>query len=128
MKDWTYSPTRKLLCRLLRGICRAMPALTSALLGRACRIFMTLSYPEGEATVPPPRRCYLHIPGEQPLDCVLAPPICQIIPNSAQGTGYTLRLGSATYPNLKMKVVDCDRQGTWVFDVETHDHMLPSDP
>ena len=50
-------------------------------------------------------------PGEQPLDCVLAPPICQIIPHSAQGTGYTLRLGSATYPNLKMKVVDCDRQG-----------------
>jgi hypothetical protein len=105
-----------------------MSELTSALVGRACRIFLTLSYPGGEETIPAPRRHYLHVADTEPLEGVLATPTCQSVADPAHGACYALRLGSATYPNLKMKIVDCDRLGTWVFEVETHDHMLPRDP
>ena len=109
-----------------------MKGLTTALLGRACRIFLTLAYPEGpdgESTIPAAKRGFLRITDETPLEtCVLAP-VCQAIPlREGGGAGYSFRLGCATYPNLKMQVVDCDNRGTWVFSVNTHDTMLPSDP
>lgn len=106
-----------------------MKGLTTALLGRACRIFLTLAYPEGEATIPPPKRAYLSLTDPMPLETCLVAPVCQPVPaREGGGNGYALRLGCTTYPHLKMQVVDCDGRGTWVFSVNTHDTMLPTDP
>ena len=35
--------------------------------------------------------------------------------------GYTLRLGSATFPHLKLQVTDYHHGAAWVFAVDTHD-------
>jgi hypothetical protein len=102
----------------------AMPELTTALLGKACRIFLNLAYPAGAGSVPPPRNFYLDITPQQSLDSLLVPPVCQTL--AAPGgelRGYALRLGSASYPHLKLQVIDCDQSATWVFAVDTHDAL-----
>jgi hypothetical protein len=99
-----------------------MKGLTTDLLCRACRIFLTLAYPEGESTIPPSKRAYLHLDSHQDLEAVLVPPVCQPIPLAGgRVRGYALRLGSAGYPHLKLQVVDCNQRGILVFTVDTHD-------
>jgi hypothetical protein len=89
---------------------------------------LDLAYPGGESTIPPPKNHYCHITPEQPLEALLLPPVCQVIAAPQGGIrGYALRLGSATYPHLKMQVIDCDHNATWVFAVDTHD-ALQLDP
>jgi hypothetical protein len=101
-----------------------MPVLTTALLGQACRIFLNLAYPAGASSVPPPRNAYLDIAPEQSLQSFLVPPVCQTLTAPGGGfRGYALRLGSAAYPHLKMQVIDCDQNATWVFSVDTHDAL-----
>jgi hypothetical protein len=107
-----------------------MKGLTVALLDRACRIFLNLAYPEGEHTIPPPRRTFLGLAPDVPLDRVLVPPFCQALPAPGGGTrGYALRLGSAGYPHLKLQAVSHD-DTTWIFAVDTHDaiHLQPDHP
>src|SRR5262249_2617947 len=102
----------------------AMKGLTTALVSRACRIFLTLAYPQGMNTVPPAKAAYLHLDNNQALETVLAPPVCQPLLGAAGHLrGYALRLGSVQYPHLKMQVIDCDHPGTWVFAVDTHDGL-----
>jgi hypothetical protein len=99
-----------------------MKGLTTTLLSRACRTFLTLAYPNGVASIPPAKAAYFDLDPALPLEALLAPPLCQAVP-AADGRvrGYALRLGSAHYPHLKMQVIDCDQTGTWVFGVDTHD-------
>ncbi len=98
-----------------------MKGLTTALLERACRIFLELAYPEGRSTIPRPQNIYLDLDITQPLESVLVPPVCQGLPRRDGGLrGYTLRLGSARYPHLKLQIVDHDDVGC-VFSVDTHD-------
>jgi hypothetical protein len=99
-----------------------MKGFTTDLLSRACRIFLTLAYPGGAATIPLAKRAFLHLDSNQELAALLVPPVCQSIP-LADGKlrGYAFRLGSAGYPHLKLQIVDCDQCGTWVFTVDTHD-------
>jgi hypothetical protein len=105
-----------------------MEGLTTALLGRACRIFLELAYPGGEPTVPPKRRQFWEIPTEVAIDRYLPPQVgpelCQKV-GAAPGSkpGFAYRLGCAHFPHLKLQVVRCD-QG-WVFGVDTHDHFFP---
>jgi hypothetical protein len=85
-----------------------MNGLTTALLDRACRIFLQLAYPEGGRVVPPP-------------EVLLAPPLCQPLPTGDAGRrGYSLRLGSALHPHFKLQIVDHPDAGC-VFSVDTHD-------
>jgi len=106
-----------------------MKGLTSSLLGRACRIFLTLAYPDGEAAIPPNRRPYLHIAEDQPLEGLLKAPVGQaVLGEAGKVRGYAFRLGSCDYPHLKLKVTDCDDNGTLVFGVDTHDACLNLDP
>jgi hypothetical protein len=106
-----------------------MQELTTDLLTPACRLFLALAYPGGEATVPEPRRAFLALPpGEVVADWlqnVGAPrTLCQPV-RGADGAllGYALRLGSATFPHLKLKAqwVGQGDAGAWVFAVDTHD-------
>jgi hypothetical protein len=101
-----------------------MKGLTTSLFGRACRIFLTLAYPEGSDTIPAAKAFFLQLDPNQSVDSYLAPPICQPLPAvEGRGPGFALRLGSATYPHLKMQIIDCDQNGTWVFGVDTHDTL-----
>ena len=51
-------------------------------------------------------------------------PVCAVLHNR-QGTlrGYALRLGSVTYPHIKLQVVHHEALGPCVFSVDTHDEL-----
>jgi hypothetical protein len=101
-----------------------MTGLPTRLLGQACRTFLTLAYPEGEGSIPSSKCVYFHLPAEQPLESVLAPPVCQTLRTESGGLrGYALRLGSASYPHLKLQVVWHEKSAAWVFAVDTHDSL-----
>jgi hypothetical protein len=107
-----------------------MTDLPVALLGRACRTFLTLSYPGGTDAIPAVKRPYLDIAPGQALGPLLAPPVCQVLPTPDGGVrGYAFRLGSSTYPHLKLQAVRCEG-GIWVFAVDTHDavRLPPGNP
>jgi hypothetical protein len=101
-----------------------MQGLNVALLRRACRIFLSLGYPGGESTIPPAKRPYWNIAADQPLEALVRPPVCQLLGKSPdEARGYAWRLGSSTYPHLKLQAVDCANDGSWVFAVDTHDTL-----
>jgi len=92
-------------------------------LGQACRIFLTLAYPDGEPSIPAAKRAYLSIPAEPGLEMLLKPPVCQLLPRPEGGVrGYAFRLGSNAFPHLKLQVVGQGEQDL-VFSVDTHDQI-----
>jgi hypothetical protein len=99
-----------------------MHGLTTTLLGRASRTFLTLAYPGGPNAIPPPRRAFLDLSPDQPLEPLLVPPLCEILRTPQGGVrGYAFRLGSATYPHLKLQVVAHEQGDACIFIVDTHD-------
>jgi hypothetical protein len=97
-----------------------MNGLTTVLLGRACRLFLERAYPEGCHTIPPSAQAFFVLSPEEPLDAVVASPVCHPVKGPGGCVrGYALRLGSAGFPHLKLLVVD--QEGTCVFAVDTHD-------
>ena len=107
-----------------------MNGLTTALLDRACRIFLERAYPEGSHTIPPSSSRYFNFRADQPLETLLVPPVCQPLAIRQGGRrGYVLRLGSALHPHLKLQIVDHEDAGC-VFSVDTHDAIAldSSDP
>jgi hypothetical protein len=98
--------------------------LTTALLARACRIFLEHAYPGGISTIPPLKSAYCHLHPDQPLDPWLAPPVCQPLSDRAGGVrGYSLRLGSAFHPHFKLQII-MNQEGNCVFGVDTHDSIF----
>jgi hypothetical protein len=108
-----------------------MKGLTSALLARACRIFLERAYPGGINTIPPPKNAYFALSPDRPLESMLVPPVCQTLPTRDGGglRGYSLRLGSVSHPHLKLQIVSCEDEDC-VFSVDTHDKISldSSDP
>ncbi|HTU18602.1 MAG TPA: hypothetical protein VMG10_11125 [Gemmataceae bacterium] len=103
-----------------------MTGLTTAVLKRACRIFLDRAYPEGRDTIPPPKCRFLDLDPDQPLELLLTLPLCQPLPRREGGLrGYALRLGCAGHPHLKMQIVEHEGVGC-VFSVDTHDGFCPS--
>jgi hypothetical protein len=97
-----------------------MKGLTTALLSRACQTYLDLAYPGGPDTIPPPKSLYYDLPAGRPLQDLLLPPVCQVLPSVAgHFRGYSFRLGSAAYPHLKLQVVAHD--DACLFMVDTHD-------
>jgi hypothetical protein len=94
-----------------------MNGLTTALLDRACRIFLELAYPEGIETISTPISAYLFLRPELPPQAFLTPPVCQRLSGRS---GYVLRLGSESHPHLKLTIVGHD-DTECVFTVDTHD-------
>jgi hypothetical protein len=101
-----------------------MCGLTTNLLARASRTFLLLAYPGGPSTIPPSKRAFLNLTPDQPLEPLLVPPLCEVL-RTPQGKlrGYAFRLGSATYPHLKLQVIGHDNGDTWIFAVDTHDAL-----
>jgi len=101
-----------------------MKELPTPMLGRACRTFLALAYPEGEESIPPPKKAYGHLAPDLPLDALLIPPLCQMLrTENGECRGYALRLGSVSYPHLKLQVVWHEKSAHWVFTVDTHDNL-----
>jgi hypothetical protein len=106
-----------------------MQQLTTQLLGQACRIFMALAYPEGSASVPAKKRLYFDLPADQPVAAFLPPAVCaqgvcrELRRDSGTLCGYDLRLGSAGFAHLKLRLqlVEQSSDTIWVFMVDTHD-------
>ena len=110
---------------------RAMiQGLTPELLRQACRTFLARAYPGGPATIPPARRAFLDLAPDQPFEPLLVPPLCEVL-RTPEGRirGYAFRLGSASYPHLKLQVFTHDA-GSCLFAVDTHDvwHLGPNHP
>jgi hypothetical protein len=105
-----------------------MNGLTTAQFSLACRTFLTLAYPGGEKTIPEKKRLYLNIPPDADLAAMLPPAaaaqgIGQVIKGEDGAfRGYAFRLGSATFPHLKLQVTGYDFD-TCVFAVDTHDAL-----
>jgi hypothetical protein len=102
-----------------------MKGLTTELLGKACRVFLTLAYPEGEASIALPRRPFSAISPEQPLTVFLEmTAICEkLFDHEGRVRGYAFRLGSARFPHLKLQVSGLENGETCVFSVDTHDGL-----
>src|SRR5947209_5625567 len=99
-----------------------MQGLCTTVLGTAFRIFLRLAYPDGDETIPPPRRVYLAFRPDQPLDDWLVPPICQpTLSSDGRLRGYAWRLGCRHFAHLKLRVTWQDQGACWVFSVDTHD-------
>ena len=106
-----------------------MPPLPTSLVGRACRIFMDLAYPAGPSSIPVKRLVYYDFPADRPLidffpPASLSAGIVQSIGgDDGEVHGYALRLGSAGFPHLKLRVQEVHHCGSkmWVFMVDTHD-------
>jgi hypothetical protein len=106
-----------------------MEGLTTELLGRACRIYLELAYPDGEACIPVKKRLYWDIAPEDPLERYLSPQVgpelCQKIGKvTGCKPGFAFRLGCTHFPHLKLQAVWSSRG--WVFGVDTHDHFVAS--
>ena len=107
-----------------------MHRLTTLLVGRACRLFLDLAYPDGPDSIPANKRIYYDLPADQGLDQFIPPApaalgVCQGVAaaQSCQG-GFAFRLGSAHFPHLKLKVLLMEEENkgtTWVYVVDTHD-------
>jgi hypothetical protein len=101
-----------------------MNGLPTSLFSRACRIFLTLAYPEGK--VPASRRPFLQIAPDAPLEPLLQPPVCERLGRKG-GTecwGYAFRLGSGTFPHVKLQALWHPEGGVWLFAVDTHDEVF----
>ena len=106
-----------------------MRELTTASLGQACRLFMEHSYPGGPETIPPRKRPYFDIDPDAALEDYLPPAplatgVCQPLSTRKDGPrGYELRLGSAHFPHIKLRVQRMEHRGepVWVYTVDTHD-------
>jgi len=102
---------------------------------RACRAFLRLAYPEGPDSIPERKRVYFDLPGDLPAADFLPPaPVAegvgQIISGPGGIRGYSLRLGSATFPHLKLKLqlIDYNNGTGGVYMVDTHDAFSRESP
>jgi hypothetical protein len=95
---------------------------------QACGLFMELAYPGGLDTIPSRKRLFCDLPRDRPASDFLPPAaaaegVCEVLPGGKGARGYALRLGSAHFPHLKLKIqlLDSCSAGTWVYMVDTHD-------
>jgi len=106
-----------------------MHRLTTDLISQACRVFLPLAYPGGEAAIPARKRPLLDLPPGQAILAYLPtdPAVrecCQIVSAKTGGVrSLLIRLGCAHYPHLKLKaqLVHHDQGDLWLFSVDTHD-------
>ena len=106
-----------------------MHRLTTDLISQACRVFVSLAYPGGEAAIPARKRPLLELPpGQEMLKHLAGDPAvrecCQVV--SAKGGGVKallIRLGCAHFPHLKLKaqLLNHEQGDLWLFSVDTHD-------
>ncbi len=106
-----------------------MTGLTTETVATACRLFLEMAYPAGVASVPEKRRLYAHLPpghdfaAYQGQNLFPAATFQTLSNGDGAVCGYALRLGSAGFPHLKLKIqwLEDGAQKGWIFAVDTHD-------
>lgn len=106
-----------------------MTTLTTDTLVQACRIFFSLAYPDGEASIPESKtECLKLLPGQavtDPTSLQHLPPAVLEVQRNADGSlgGYALRLGCRHFLHLKLRAHRRVEGGQehWLFMVDTHD-------
>lgn len=103
--------------------------VTAERLSEAIRLFVQLAY--GDAALPERPQRYLAVgeTGPVTLDRLLALPGVERLPPTTPGRpgGYSLRVGNAWFPHMKITVQSVDVAGTYVIGVDTHDTLrLPA--
>src|SRR5262249_10652093 len=106
-----------------------MQQLTTALLGRACRIFMEIAYPDGPQSIPAKKLAYFNLPPDQPVSAFLPPAACaagvcqEFLGDNGVPCGFAFRLGSSGFAHLKLRLqlLNQNSHSVWVFMVDTHD-------
>jgi hypothetical protein len=97
-----------------------MAPFDTPLLGLACRIFLDAAYADDPRSIPPAIAPYTDLPAQgPPAGWRETDGVYHALPQGA----FTLRLGSAAYPHLKLRVQTMPTaKGTLrVFAVDTHD-------
>jgi hypothetical protein len=116
-----------------------MQALSTDIVGQACKVFLALAYPDGLHTIPAQRQCLLDLPqGMAMVDFATqeaaAKTWCQALGTAGTANILLIRLGCAHYPHLKLKIQQLEGPGSepeaWIFGVDTHDafsatHFFP---
>jgi hypothetical protein len=102
-----------------------MKGFPTDLLSKACRIFLTRAYPEGETSLAPHLRPFWAMSPDQPLDTFLEmKQVCEkLLDPQDRVRGYAFRLGSSHFPHLKLQVTALENGEIWVFSVDTHDSL-----
>jgi hypothetical protein len=108
-----------------------VPNLTTQDLAKACGLFLKIAYPDGAATIPANKLAYDKIAPDEPIEAYLPPAknaigVCQDLSNTkASIPGYEFRLGSKSFPHLKLRIQRMEYQNDhiWVYSVDTHDHF-----
>ncbi|WP_145268862.1 hypothetical protein [Tautonia plasticadhaerens] len=95
-------------------------------LERAIAIYMELAYPDS----PPPeavlrRLAWREAPGPVPLG---GPPFEPSASGPGQSATYSLRLGNASYPHMKLQVQPWPSPAGFLLSVNTHDQVAAPDP
>jgi hypothetical protein len=97
---------------------------------------MERAYPQGIDSMPVAKRPYFQIDAQRPLSDYLPPTkmavgVCQELShNPGTARGYSFRLGSATYPHMKLRVqlMDFHGRAVRVYSVDTHDGFVQHNP
>jgi hypothetical protein len=97
--------------------------LSSQILCRAVRVFLSQAYPDG--VVPPTKQHFLALDENHPLDDWLSQKGVErprdLSP--ALNVKYSIRLGNSFYPHMKMLIALMEPAGEPVFGVDTHDRV-----
>lgn len=101
--------------------------LTASLLARAIQRYLSLAYPDGR--LPDNRSQFSSFTPEMPLEEMLsASGVVESPPVEGHGIhGYSLRVGNAWFPHMKVIIQPYARPPGFVFSVETHDHFKLAD-
>jgi len=108
-----------------------VPTLSTQDLAQACRIFLSIAYPDGLHSIPAAKQPYYEIPADALVVDYLPPSknaigLCQDLSKTKAGIpGYEFRLGSMSFPHLKLRIQNMEFHHTeiWVYSVDTHDHF-----
>ncbi len=104
-----------------------LAGLSLELLRRAVSIYLEIAYPGGEPPAAVRRRLDWG-PGLEPAALVAGPPFERVGQAPNEKLIYTLRLGNARYPHMKMQIQPWYARDGFLLSVNTHDHALSLDP
>jgi hypothetical protein len=97
--------------------------LSSGLLARAVKLFLSFAYRGGE--VPASKEVFLRWSEEDALaDCLSQKGVERPKESSpASNVRYAIRLGNAWYPHMKLLIAIMEPSGEVLFSVDTHDRL-----
>jgi hypothetical protein len=103
-----------------------MAPLPLELLRQACRLFLDIAYPNGPETIPAARLPFYRIPVGADVHDYLPPAALAhgcVKALTDMHEGYSIRLGCAAFPFLRLTLQNISHRGewTWLCGVDTHD-------